>query len=64
MRVLQYYRTSCVKQCYSICACILYSIVYNPQIKSIVYVYIIGYSTQPSKEIYYTCIVYVYSIHI
>ena len=40
MGVLHHYRTSCVKQCYSICACILYSIVYNPQKVSIVYVYI------------------------
>ena len=34
------HRTSCVKQCYSICAYILYSIVYNPQKESILYVYI------------------------
>ena len=39
MPVLAQDRTSCVKQCYSICACILYSIVCNPQKKSIVYVY-------------------------
>ena len=39
MGVLGQHRTSCVKQCYSICACILYSIVCNPQKESIVYVF-------------------------
>ena len=39
MELSPQHRTSCVKQCYSKCACILYSIVYNPQKGSIVYVY-------------------------
>ena len=61
MCVLPQHRTSCVKQCYSMCACILYSIVCNPQKGSIVYVH------NPQKgytRIVYTCILYMYSIHV
>ena len=68
MGILAQHRTSCVKQCYSICAYILYSIVYNPQKVSILYLYImlVQYTTLKKKysiRIQYTCITYIYNIH-
>ena len=62
--VRRQHRTSCVKQCYSICAYILYSIVYTLKRKVQYTCILCAYCTQPSKGTQYTCIVYMYSIHI